>query len=321
MIALVEGAARQKTPNEIALNILLAALTIIFLLAVVTLAAVRRSTAARRAVGRGAGRAAGLPDPDDDRGAAVGDRHRRHGPAGPAQRARDERPRGRGRRRRRRCCWTRPARSPSATGRRPSCCPAPGVDERELADAAQLSQPGRRDARGPVDRRCCAKERYGLRERAEGDLAHAEFVPVHRADPDERRRPRRRRPGPQGRGRAVARGSRSTAGSAARRLTATVDAIAVRRRHAARRGRATSGRRGCSASSTSRTSSRTGIARAVRRAAGDGHPHRHDHRRQPADRAGDRRGGRRRRLPRRGDARGQDRADPQASRRAAGSSR
>jgi K+-transporting ATPase ATPase B chain len=37
MIALVEGATRQKTPNEIALNILLAGLTIIFLLAVVTL--------------------------------------------------------------------------------------------------------------------------------------------------------------------------------------------------------------------------------------------------------------------------------------------
>lgn len=37
MISLVEGASRQKTPNEIALNILLASLTIIFLLAVVTL--------------------------------------------------------------------------------------------------------------------------------------------------------------------------------------------------------------------------------------------------------------------------------------------
>ncbi len=37
MIALVEGADRQKTPNEIALNILLAALTIIFLIALVTL--------------------------------------------------------------------------------------------------------------------------------------------------------------------------------------------------------------------------------------------------------------------------------------------
>ena len=37
MIALVEGASRQKTPNEIALDILLAGLTIIFLLSVVTL--------------------------------------------------------------------------------------------------------------------------------------------------------------------------------------------------------------------------------------------------------------------------------------------
>ncbi|SIH15619.1 potassium-transporting ATPase subunit KdpB [Mycobacteroides abscessus] len=37
MIALVEGASRQKTPNEIALNILLASLTVIFLLAVVAL--------------------------------------------------------------------------------------------------------------------------------------------------------------------------------------------------------------------------------------------------------------------------------------------
>ncbi len=37
MIALVEGASRQKTPNEIALNILLATLTIIFLLVVVAI--------------------------------------------------------------------------------------------------------------------------------------------------------------------------------------------------------------------------------------------------------------------------------------------
>jgi K+-transporting ATPase ATPase B chain len=37
MIALVEGAARRKTPNEIALNILLAALTLIFLIVVATL--------------------------------------------------------------------------------------------------------------------------------------------------------------------------------------------------------------------------------------------------------------------------------------------
>jgi K+-transporting ATPase ATPase B chain len=42
MIALVEGAERQKTPNEIALTILLAALTLIFLVAVATLAPLAR---------------------------------------------------------------------------------------------------------------------------------------------------------------------------------------------------------------------------------------------------------------------------------------
>ncbi|MCR5857624.1 potassium-transporting ATPase subunit KdpB [Mesorhizobium sp. J428] len=39
MIALVEGAERQKTPNEIALNILLAAMTLIFVMAVATIPA------------------------------------------------------------------------------------------------------------------------------------------------------------------------------------------------------------------------------------------------------------------------------------------
>lgn len=37
MIALVEGASREKTPNEIALNTLLVSLTIIFLIVIVTL--------------------------------------------------------------------------------------------------------------------------------------------------------------------------------------------------------------------------------------------------------------------------------------------
>ena len=120
MIALVEGSARQKTPNEIALNILLASLTIVFLLVVVALQPLPDYAGAPQSIVR-PGRAAGLPDPDHDRRPAVGDRHRRHGPAGAAQRAGDVRPRGRGRRRRRRrCCWTRPAPSPTATGRPPS---------------------------------------------------------------------------------------------------------------------------------------------------------------------------------------------------------
>ena len=69
MIAMVEGAKRQKTPNEIALNILLAALTIIFLLVSVTLlpfSIVQRQAPpvrARPVTRDGPGRAAGVPDP------------------------------------------------------------------------------------------------------------------------------------------------------------------------------------------------------------------------------------------------------------------
>ena len=43
MIALVEGSVRQKTPNEIALNILLAGLTIVFLLVIIALHRCRTS--------------------------------------------------------------------------------------------------------------------------------------------------------------------------------------------------------------------------------------------------------------------------------------
>ena len=50
MIALVEGAQRQKTPNEIALNILLASLTIVFLLATVTLQPLAIYSGARQTV-------------------------------------------------------------------------------------------------------------------------------------------------------------------------------------------------------------------------------------------------------------------------------
>jgi K+-transporting ATPase ATPase B chain len=48
MIALVEGANRQKTPNEVALDILLASLTIVFLLAVVTLQPIATYLGARQ---------------------------------------------------------------------------------------------------------------------------------------------------------------------------------------------------------------------------------------------------------------------------------
>ena len=64
-----------------------------------------------------------------------------------------------------------------------------------------------------------------------------------------------------------------------------------------------------------------GPRRALRGVPPDGHPDRDDHRRQPAHRGDDRQGGRRRRLRRRGQARGQDRLHPRRSRPRATSSR
>ena len=66
MITLVEGANRQKTPNEIALTILLAVLTIVFIPVVVTLQAFGVYSG-RDGVGRHPGVAAGLPHPDHHR--------------------------------------------------------------------------------------------------------------------------------------------------------------------------------------------------------------------------------------------------------------
>jgi K+-transporting ATPase ATPase B chain len=52
MIALVEGAQRQKTPNEIALNIVIAGLTLVFLLAVVTLSPFAQYSVATTGAGK-----------------------------------------------------------------------------------------------------------------------------------------------------------------------------------------------------------------------------------------------------------------------------
>jgi K+-transporting ATPase ATPase B chain len=73
MIAMVEGAKRHKTPNEIALTILLVALTIVFLVVTVTLLPFSIFSVAGQPAGRAghvtcADRVAGVPDPDDDRG-------------------------------------------------------------------------------------------------------------------------------------------------------------------------------------------------------------------------------------------------------------
>ena len=88
---MVEGAKRQKTPNEIALNILLAALTIVFLLATVTL--LPFSLYSVQAAGHGTPVTMTVLiallvclDSDDDRRALVRHRHRRDGSHGASQR-------------------------------------------------------------------------------------------------------------------------------------------------------------------------------------------------------------------------------------------
>lgn len=88
MIAMVEGASRQRTPNEIALGILLAALTIVFIAVVFSLPAMAGYIEDSRAGARlpcgwpyfpaGSGLPAGVPDSDDDRRPAERHRHQRH---------------------------------------------------------------------------------------------------------------------------------------------------------------------------------------------------------------------------------------------------
>ena len=178
MIALVEGAERRKTPNEIALNILLAGLTITFLAAVVTLRPFALYAGTRRLADR-PDRAARRADPDHDRRAALRDRHRRHGPARAAQRARDVGPRRRGGRRRRRAAARQDrhdhARQPAGVGVHP------GAGRRRAGArggrAARVAR--RRDAGGPLDRRA----REGAVRPARARARRARVRPLHRRRP------------------------------------------------------------------------------------------------------------------------------------------
>ena len=125
-----------------------------------------------------ADRAPRRADPDDDRRAALGDRHRRHGPARAAQRARDVRPRGRGLGRRRRAAARQDrhdhARQP------PGCRVHPGRRCRRARArrgcAARLAR--RRDAGGPLDRR--AREGAVTACASASSASTSDFVPFWR---------------------------------------------------------------------------------------------------------------------------------------------
>ncbi len=193
MIALVEGASRQKTPNEIALNILLASLTIIFLLAVATLQPLAIFSKAQQP---------GLPDTSalGHNGVTgivlvsllvclipttIGALLSAIGIAGMDRLVQ-------------RNVLAMSGRAVEAAGdvdtllldktgtitlgnRQASVfTPVSGVSPAELADAAQLSSLSDETPEGRSIV-VLAKNEHGLREREAGELAHADFVPFSAA--------------------------------------------------------------------------------------------------------------------------------------------
>ena len=175
MIALVEGASRQKTPNEIALNILLASMTIIFMLAVVTLQPFAIYAGAEQTiVVLVALLVALIPT-------TIGALLSAIGIAGMDRLVQ-------------RNVLAMSGRAVEAAGdvntllldktgtitlgnrQAAEFLPAGGISIEELADAAQLSSLADETPEGRSIV-VLAKERYGLRGRPEGSLTNAEFVP------------------------------------------------------------------------------------------------------------------------------------------------
>ena len=156
-------------------------------------------------------RAARVPDPDDDRRAALGDRHRGHGPAGAPQRAGHERPGRRGGGRLRDAAARQDGhdhvRQPP--GRR-SSCPVSGVDR-------AASSPMPRSSRASPTRRPKAARSWcwprSATACASASCIGADAGALHRADPHERRRLRRTARCARARPSRCGAGSRSRAAS------------------------------------------------------------------------------------------------------------
>ncbi|MFE2586625.1 potassium-transporting ATPase subunit KdpB [Streptomyces sp. NPDC059378] len=175
MIALVEGAARQKTPNEIALNIVLASLTIVFLVAVVTLQPFAVFAGAEQSIVVLVALVVALIP------TTIGALLSAIGIAGMDRLVQ-------------RNVLAMSGRAVEAAGdvntllldktgtitlgnrQAAEFLPVDGVDPETLADAAQLSSIADETPEGRSIV-VLAKERHALRARTEGELAHAEFVP------------------------------------------------------------------------------------------------------------------------------------------------
>jgi len=175
MIALVEGASRQKTPNEVALNILLSSLTIIFLLVVVALQPLAIYSGAEQSIIVLVALLVCLIP------TTIGALLSAIGIAGMDRLVQ-------------RNVLAMSGRAVEAAGdvstllldktgtitlgnrQATELLPAPGVQVEDLADAAQLSSLADETPEGRSIVVLC-KERYGLRAREQGELAHATWVP------------------------------------------------------------------------------------------------------------------------------------------------
>ena len=175
MIRLVEGSSRQKTPNEIALNILLAALTIVFLIVVLTMPTMADySGAPQSIVVLVALLVCLIPTTIGALLSAIGiagmDRLVQRNVLAMSGRAVE-------------AAGDVSTLLLDKTGtitlgdrQAVDLIPAPGVTEDELADAAQLSSLADETPEGRSIVVLC-KRRYNLRAREQGDLTHAQWVP------------------------------------------------------------------------------------------------------------------------------------------------
>ncbi|MFL6160513.1 MAG: potassium-transporting ATPase subunit KdpB [Marmoricola sp.] len=175
MIALVEGASRQKTPNEIALNILLASLTIVFVAATATLQPFAVYSGAEQSViVLVALLVCLIPTTIGALLSAIGiagmDRLVQHNVLAMSGRAVE-------------AAGDVDTLLLDKTGtitlgnrQASELIPAPGIDGERLADAAQLSSLADETPEGRSIV-VLTKRVHGLRERSEGELARATFVP------------------------------------------------------------------------------------------------------------------------------------------------
>ena len=301
MIALVEGATRQKTPNEIALSILLSGLTIVFLLAVVTLQPFAMYSKAPQTVFVLVSLLVCLiPTTIGGLLSAIGiagmDRLVQYNVLAMSGRAVE-------------AAGDVNTLLLDKTGtitlgnrQATEFIPAPDVSHERLANAAQLASLSDETPEGRSIV-VLAKEKYNLRGR---DLAgiHAEFVPFTA----QTRMSGVNLPGTRirkGSVDAIARFLEEQGSSLPQKVREHVEEIARARRHAAGGGRKRHGP-GRHLPQGHRQGRPQGAPGPPAR---HGHPHHHDHRRQPADRRRHRPRGRRGRLPGRGQAQGQDGPD------------